>query len=96
MPVLDITEPKPKSHWWIELVDEVLSEAKESADAFIKEFLDPIGDIGNPEKVLGKPYAEWTPQDIIRLRNIYGKDHKRLDKFIFNKAYEELTKLEAE
>ena len=87
-------EPSVKKHWWIELVNEVLLEAKAEADAFIKEFIKPIGDIGNPEKVIGKPYAEWTPQDLMRLKSIYGKDQKRLDKFIFDQAYKDLLELE--
>lgn len=87
-------EPSIKKHWWVELVDEVIMEAKAEADAFIKEFIKPIGDIGNPEDVIGKPYEEWTPQDFMRLKSMYGKDQKRLDKFIFDKAYADLQKLE--
>lgn len=89
-----VPEPSVKKHWWIELVDEVLLEVKAEADAFIKEFIKPIGDIGNPERVIGKPYAEWTPQDLMRLRSMYGKDQTKLDKFIFDKAFEELQTLE--
>lgn len=76
-------------------LDEVIAEDLEALDAVIEEDIEVLGDIGNPEKLIGKPYEEWTPQDKQRLAQIYGSD-ETLSKFIFKREYEAVKKLEEE
>lgn len=84
----------PEEGDFISLIDKVIEEKLDAADAFIKEFIDPIGDVGSPVDVMGKPYEEWNEQDWARLGQIY-LDKERLEKFIFNKEYAKLQELEA-
>ena len=85
-----------KENWWVELVDEVIEEKLAAADAFIEDFIDPIGDIGSPAKVIDKPYDEWTPQDLQRLAQIYQQDPDTLSKYIASKEISKLYDLEQE
>ena len=66
-------------------------------DEYIKDIIDKIGDIGSPEKLIGKKYEEWTPEDLQRLAGVYGEgDDTPLAKLIFNKEYEKVKALEVE
>ncbi len=85
-----------KENWWVSLVDEIIEEKLDAADAFIKDFIDPIGDIGSPAMVIDKPYDEWTPQDLQRLAQIYQRDQDTLNKYIASKEISKLYELEKE
>lgn len=85
-----------RENWWVELVDEVIEEKLNAADAYIKEFIDPIGDIGSPAKVIDKPYDEWTSEDIQMLAQIYQQDQETLNKYIASKEISKLYELERE
>jgi hypothetical protein len=66
-------------------------------DVIIEKYIDPLEDIGNPEKLIGKPYETWTPEDLQSLSKVYGvKEPNPLSDFIFNKKYKELQALKAE
>ena len=66
-------------------------------DRFIEEYIEPMADIGSPEKLIGKKYEEWTPQDIQQLGQIYGTGNDTsLAKIIFKRKYEALKMLEQE
>lgn len=84
--------PKPSD--WTVLVEEAIKETLDAAEAYVKEFIKPIADVGNPEKVMGKPYEEWTEQDKMTAGEIYGPDSEVLNRFIFNKEYKVLKELE--
>lgn len=84
----------PKSNEWVDLVEEVVQETLDEADAYIKEFIEPIADIGNPEKILGKKYGEWTEQDKLLAAQIYGAKSPTLERFFFNEEYKALRELE--
>lgn len=60
-------------------------------EELIKEEIEPIADIGNPEKLLKKPYEQWTEQDLMTARAVYGNE---LEEFIFKKEYKRMTELE--
>ena len=83
-----------KENWWVELVDEVIKEKLDAADVYIKDFIEPIGDIGSPAMVIDKPYNEWTPQDFQQVSQIY--DPKALEKYIASKEISKLYELEKE
>ena len=72
------------------LVEKCIENAKEDADAYIKKYIDPIADIGNPEKLLGKEYKWWTEQDKMMLRQIYVYSPEKLEEFM---AKQEVDKL---
>ena len=81
----------------IELSNEVTAELLEVADEFIEEITKQFSDVGNPEKLIGKPYETWTPQDLMMLSQIYGTEEpNKLSTLIFNKSYEQIKALEAE
>ncbi len=66
-----------------------------AVDRLIKEVIEPISDVGNPEQVIGKPYESWTPTDLIFLSKIYGtKEPNPLSNLIFRKKYAEVKELE--
>jgi hypothetical protein len=84
-----------KSNTFVEAVDEIVKLKMEIADEYISEVVDAIGDVGNPEKLIGKPYSSWTPMDLQTLGKIYGNGNDSpLAKLIFNKEYDFLQKLE--
>ena len=60
-----------------------------AVEAFEKEFINPIVDeLNNPEKILGKPYGEWTKDDYQLAFYIYEPMPDILDKWIAEKDYE--------
>ena len=78
-------------------VDDIIKMKMEVVDEYIKDIVDEIGDIGSPEKLIGKKYEEWTPEDLQRLAGVYGEgDDTPLAKLIFNKEYEKVKALEVE
>lgn len=79
-----------------EAVKEIIEFDLAVMDEFIKEEIEPLGDIGNPEKLIGKKYEEWTPQDKQMLAQIYGPEPNTLSNFIFKREYEKVKELEAE
>ena len=71
-----------------EAVKELIEFDLQVMDEFIEEEIEALADIGNPEKLLGKKYEEWTPQDLQMLITVYGtQEPNRLSDFIFNKEY---------
>lgn len=86
-----------KKNIFTQAVDEVIKLKMEIADEYVDEVIDAIGDIGSPEKLIGKKYEDWTPQDLQRVANVYGPgDDSPLGKLIFNKEYEKVRQLEAQ
>ena len=78
-------------------VDDIIKMKMDVVDEYIKDIIDEIGDIGSPEKLIGKKYETWTPEDIQRLAGVYGEgDDTPLAKLIFQKSYAEVIALEQE
>ena len=73
-------------------VEEATKELQTLADEIINEIVDPMAKIPSPEKILGKPYEQWTPQDVQTLQGIYVYDVEPLNKFIGSKEIDELFK----
>ena len=76
------------------VVDEIVESKLRIADEFIKDVVEPLANIGNPEKLLGKPYEQWTPQDLQMLGAIYGKEPNPLSVLIFKKEYKIVRDME--
>ena len=77
-----------------EAVAEVVELKVRVVDEFIDEVVEPLGDLGNPEKLIGKKYEQWTPADIQILGQLYGAEPNALSDLIFKKSYEEVKALE--
>jgi hypothetical protein len=59
------------------------------------EVIDQLTKFGDPEKLLGKPYELWTPQDLVLLGQIYGTEPDSiLEKFLAKKAKNRMYELE--
>lgn len=84
-----------KETLFTQALDAVIAEDLKALDAVIEEDIEVLAHIGNPEKLIGRPYEEWTPQDKQRLTQIYGSD-ETLSKFMFNKKYKDVLEKEAE
>jgi len=79
------------------IVAKLIEEDLAVMDEIVEEDIEALGDIGNPEKLIGKKYEEWTPQDLQMLGQVYGnQEPNRLSKFIFNKEYSKVKELEEE
>lgn len=78
-------------------LNRVVDIKMKAIDRLVMEVVKPMSDVGNPEKVMGKPYEEWTPQDLNLAIQIYGagKDTP-LTRLIFNKEFASLQQLEQE
>lgn len=74
--------------------EEVIELKLKVADQFIEEIVEPLQDLGNPEKLIGKPYEQWSTADIQILGQLYGPEPNALSKLIFTKEYEKLQDLE--
>jgi hypothetical protein len=83
-----------KDDTFIKAVDELVQEDLEVLDEVIQEDIEVLQIVANPEKLIGKPYELWTPQDMQMLVQIYG-DSDKIQKLIFNKEYEHYKEMEA-
>jgi len=80
-----------------QMIDEVVKMKMDIVDEYIDEVVADIGDIGSPEKLIGKKYETWTPADLQTLAGIYGTgDDSPLGKLIFSKEYNKVLELEKE
>lgn len=77
-------------------MDEIVAEELRAIESFLKEEVEPLGDFGNPEDLLKKPYEMWTPQDMALLGQIYGPEPNHLSKFIAGKEIDAMYAAEAD
>ncbi len=78
-------------------IDKALDIKIKAIERIVEEFIDPLSEVGNPEKLIGKPYEEWTPQDLSVLSKIYGTSEPNLlSNLIFRKKFEEVKRMEEE
>lgn len=77
-------------------VDTIIEEAKKDADDYIKLNIDPIAKIPNPEKLLGKPYEIWSPEDTEVLKRVYVYSPETLQTFINKKEVDRYLALSAQ
>ena len=78
-------------------IDRAVQKKIEAMDKLIEELIEPLEDVGNPEKLLGKPYESWSPQELSMAIKIYGTTEPNpLSNLVFRKKYEEVKQLEQE
>ncbi len=76
-------------------VDEVVALKMRAVDEYIKEIIEPLGQVGSPETLIGKKYEEWTPVDLQLLSQVYGQgDDTPVAKLIAKKNIERVENLE--
>ncbi len=77
--------------------EEVVAFKLKAIDKLIEEVIDPLADVGNPEKIMKKPFEQWTPEDLQKVTMIYGtSETSPLANLIFRKTLERVEKLESE
>lgn len=81
-------------HEIVSLIDDVIQKEMKRVDKYIKQHIDPIADIGSPAKVIGKPFEEWSQQDMEKLGQTYSYDREKLERYIFDKEYRDILALE--
>jgi hypothetical protein len=76
-------------------VEKVVALKMKAVDSLLEELIDPIADVGSPEKLLGKKYETWSPEDLALMTKVYGiKEPNPLSDLIFNKTYKQVKELE--
>lgn len=86
-----------KSTHLVEAVEKVVALKMKAVDEVIREMIEPLSEVGNPEALINKPYAQWSPQDLTMLAGIYGSgDHTALANTIFRNEYNKLKAMEQE
>lgn len=84
-----------KSTPFTRAVDEVIELKLKAVDAYIEEIVEPLGDVGNPEKLIGKKYEDWDENDRQMLAQVYGAGpDSPLEDFIFNKEFKKVKEAE--
>ncbi len=82
----------------MEIVEELIQEELEILDEVIAEEVEVLDHMGNPEKLIGKPYDAWTPEDIQTLAMVYGTEASTggkpnpLTRLIVSKEWDKLQK----
>jgi len=79
------------------VIDYVLDLKLKAIDQVVAEVIEPLRVTENPEDLLGKPYEQWTPQDLEMLKVIYSsKEPNKLSDFVFKKLYARVRSMEQE
>ena len=78
-------------------VDKTVAVKMVALDALVTLLIEPLTKVGNPESLIGKPYEEWTPDDLQKLIGIYGqKEPNPLTRTIFRHEYAKVQDLESQ
>jgi len=78
----------------IKAINKAVEVKMEAVNRLLKDLVEPLGDVGNPEKLIGKPYEQWSQQDLMMLSKIYGQEPNPLSDLIFKKTYERVKQME--
>lgn len=86
-----------KKPFLVEAMDRVIAVQMKVMDRVMEDLIEPIADVGSPEKLINKPYETWTPEDLQLLTQVYGtQEPSVLSDLIFKKTYERVKELESE
>lgn len=78
----------------IEQIDEVIEMKLKVAEEYIEHVIGNLGKLPKPEEITGKPYGQWSAEDMAKVEAAYGREG--LEKIIAKKEVAELEKMEAE
>jgi len=76
------------------IVDTEIDRVLKVYGEFKKKEIDPLADVGNPEKIIGKPYGRWSDQDKQMLRQAYVYSPQDLEEFISKKEVDALWSIQ--
>lgn len=86
-----------KSTILTQAVEDAVNQKLDAAEIVLKELIEPISDVGNPEKLINKNYDAWTSEDLQMLTQIYGSGEKTpLSNLIFRRIFERVKEMEKE
>ena len=86
-----------KNDSFSKLVERAISVKLKAIDHLLDTMIEPLAKVGAPEDLIGKPYEQWTPEDLQLLTSIYGTaDNTPLSNLVFKKTYKRILDLEAE
>lgn len=83
---------------YTQAVAEVNKLQMEAIDQYVSDIADMVGDVGNPEELIGAPYEEWkdNPMILQQLQMIYGtQEPNPLSELIFKKEITRIREQEA-
>jgi hypothetical protein len=61
---------------------------------FMEDHIKPLAIVADPEKLIGKPFEQWQPQDAELLSKIYGPEEPNIfTDFMLEKEVEEIRNL---
>lgn len=76
-------------------IEKVVEVKMKAVDKLVEELVEPLADIGNPEKLIHKDYSTWNGQDLQLLIKIYGSgDDTPLARLVFAREYAKVRELE--
>lgn len=78
-------------------VAELVEIKLKALDVIMKELIEPLADVGSPERVLGKKYEDWTEEDFLKASQIYGtSEPNALSDLIARREIAKVTEMEKE
>ena len=79
-------------------MDKAIEVKLRAVDLLVEELIAPLEKLGNPEELIGKPYASWDAQDFMLLSQIYGQSdvNNPLADLVFKKEYAKVKQMEEE
>jgi hypothetical protein len=77
----------------VEIIEETIDEVIKATLEVFHEQMDDLLDFGSPAKVIGKPYEQWTGDELMKARAIFGT---KLEDYIADKEVNELLQMERE
>lgn len=81
----------------VKATERVVALKVKAIDQIVNELVEPLSDVGNPEKLIRKEYSQWDADDLALMIKIYGQsEDSPLTRTIFNRTYEKVKELEAE
>ena len=77
-------------------IDKYIKLETEVAKQFMERYVEPIELVANPEKLMGRPFETWSPQDHMFLRTVYGKEPNAYSELVLTKEIQEVQALNEE
>lgn len=76
-----------------DVIKRVIDKRLDYIEKVVKDIVEPVADIGHPEKVLGKRYEEWNREDFMKAKAIYRTDEDALN-WLTKKNLQQIQQLE--
>ena len=67
----------------------------EAVRQYLERYVEPLKILADPEKLMGKPFEQWTSQDHQMLGQIYGSGENPYTDLLIDKEIEEVNRLKS-